>query len=119
MGVVFGAVEPKGKLPVDISSLNNDGTMNTEVNYYDYVHGITNINSLGNINISMDKKINLGDNFQLKFNLSDFNEIVAGKYRAKIKFQGEKLEFIKGKLEFSFDFEKRKLDFILDLQLIL
>ncbi|GAA0120417.1 hypothetical protein UT300017_26810 [Clostridium sp. CTA-17] len=44
---------------------------------------------------------NLGDNFQVKFNLSDFNEIVAGKYRAKIKFQGEKLEFIKGKLEFS------------------
>ncbi|MDK0619154.1 hypothetical protein P5F24_14910 [Clostridium perfringens] len=68
MGVVFGAVEPKGKLPVDIPNLNNDGTMNTEVNYYDYVHGITNINSLGNINIS---------------------------------FQGEKLEFIKGKLEFS------------------
>ena len=62
---------------------------------------------------------NLGDNFQVKFNLSDFNEIVAGKYRAKIKFQGEKLEFIKGKLEFSWDFEKRKLDFILDLQLIL
>lgn len=62
---------------------------------------------------------NLGDNFQLKFNLSDFNEIVAGKYRAKIKFQGEKLEFIKGKLEFSWDFEKRKLDFIEDLQLIL
>lgn len=62
---------------------------------------------------------NLGDNFQLKFNLSDFNEIVAGKYRAKIKFQGEKLEFIKGKLEFSWDFEKRKLDFIVDLQLIL
>ncbi|GAA0120416.1 hypothetical protein UT300017_26800 [Clostridium sp. CTA-17] len=52
----FGAVEPKGKLPVDIPNLNNDGTMNTEVNYYDYVHGITNINSLGNINISMDKK---------------------------------------------------------------
>lgn len=44
---------------------------------------------------------NLGDNFQLKFNLSDFNEIVAGKYKDKIKFQGEKLEFIKGKLEFS------------------
>lgn len=44
---------------------------------------------------------NLGDNFQVKFNLSDFNEIVAGKYGAKIKFQGEKLEFIKGKLEFS------------------
>lgn len=62
---------------------------------------------------------NLGDNFQVKFNLSDFNEIVAGKYRAKIKFQGEKLEFIKGKLEFSWDFEKRKLDFIVDLQLIL
>ncbi|WP_243158955.1 LPXTG cell wall anchor domain-containing protein [Clostridium perfringens] len=37
-------------------------------------------------------------------------------YRAKIKFQGEKLEFIKGKLEFSGDFEKRKLDFIGDLQ---
>lgn len=119
MGVVFGAVELKGKLLVDITSLNNDGTMNTEVNYYDYGHGITNINSLGNINISMDKKINLGDNFQLKFNLSDFNEIVAGKYRAKIKFQGEKLEFIKGKLESSCDFEKRKLDFIVDLQLIL
>ena len=119
MGVVFGAVEPKGKLPVDIPSLNNDGTMNTEVNYYDYGHGITNINSLGNVNISMNKKINLGDNFQVKFNLSDFNEIVAGKYRAKIKFQGEKLEFIKGKLEFSCDFEKRKLDFIVDLQLIL
>ncbi|MCX0386422.1 hypothetical protein LI053_13285 [Clostridium perfringens] len=49
----------------------------------------------------MDKKINLGDNFQVKFNLSDFNEIVAGKYRAKIKFQGEKLEFINGKVEFS------------------
>ena len=62
---------------------------------------------------------NLGDNFQLKFNLSDFNEIVAGKYKDKIKFQGEKLEFIKGKLEFSWDFEKRKLDFIVDLQLIL
>ncbi|EPB8180138.1 hypothetical protein ACRTAO_002866 [Clostridium perfringens] len=101
MGVIFGAVEPKGKLPVDITSLNNDGTMNTEVNYYDYGHGITNINSLGNVNISMDKKINLGDNFQLKFNLSNFNEIVVGKYRAKIKFQGEKLEFINGKVEFS------------------
>lgn len=101
MGVIFGVVEPKGKLPVDIPSLNNDGTMNTEVNYYDYGHGITNINSLGNVNISMDKKINLGDNFQVKFNLSDFNEIVAGKYRAKIKFQGEKLEFINGKVEFS------------------
>lgn len=62
---------------------------------------------------------NLGDNFQLKFNLSDFNEIVAGKYKDKIKFQGEKLEFIKGKLEFSWDFEKRRLDFIVDLQLIL
>ena len=46
MGVVFGAVEPKGKLSVDIPSLTNDGTMNTEVNYYDYGHGITNINSL-------------------------------------------------------------------------
>ena len=110
MGVVFGAVEPKGKLPVDIPSLNNDGTMNTEVNYYDYGHGITNINSLGNVNISMNKKINLGDNFQVKFNLSDFNEIVAGKYRAKIKFQGEKLEFIKGKLELSGDLQANIID---------
>ncbi len=110
MGVVFGAVEPKGKLPVDIPSLNNDGTMNTEVNYYDYGHGITNINSLGNVNISMDKKINLGDNFQVKFNLSDFNEIVAGKYRAKIKFQGEKLEFINGKVEFSGDLQTNIID---------
>lgn len=110
MGVVFEAVEPKGKLPVDIPSLNNDGTMNTEVNYYDYGHGITNINSLGNVNISMDKKINLGDNFQVKFNLSDFNEIVAGKYRAKIKFQGEKLEFINGKVEFSGDLQTNIID---------
>ncbi|MDK0905774.1 glycoside hydrolase family 3 N-terminal domain-containing protein [Clostridium perfringens] len=110
MGVVFGAVEPKGKLLVDITSLNNDGTMNTEVNYYDYGHGITNINSLGNVNISMDKKINLGDNFQVKFNLSDFNEIVAGKYRAKIKFQGEKLEFINGKVEFSGDLQTNIID---------
>ena len=110
MGVVFGAVEPKGKLPVDIPSLNNDGTMNTKVNYYDYGHGITNINSLGNVNISMDKKINLGDNFQVKFNLSDFNEIVAGKYRAKIKFQGEKLEFINGKVEFSGDLQTNIID---------
>lgn len=69
--------------------------------------------------ILVDKKINLGDNFQVKFNLSDFNEIVAGKYRAKIKFQGEKLEFINGKVEFSWDFEKRKLDFVVDLQPIL
>lgn len=110
MGVVFGAVEPKGKLPVDIPSLNIDGTMNTKVNYYDYGHGITNINSLGNVNISMDKKINLGDNFQVKFNLSDFNEIVAGKYRAKIKFQGEKLEFINGKVEFSGDLQTNIID---------
>ncbi|MDU4830283.1 MAG: glycoside hydrolase family 3 N-terminal domain-containing protein [Clostridium perfringens] len=88
MGVVFGAVEPKGKLPVDIPSLN----------------------SLGNVNISMDKKINLGDNFQVKFNLSDFNEIVAGKYRAKIKFQGEKLEFINGKVEFSGDLQTNIID---------
>ncbi|MGU8280202.1 glycoside hydrolase family 3 N-terminal domain-containing protein [Clostridium perfringens] len=110
MGVVFGAVEPKGKLPVDIPSLNNDGTMNTEVNYYDYGHGITNINSLGNVNISMNKKINLGDNFQVKFNLSDFNEIVAGKYRAKIKFQGEKLEFINDKVEFSGDLQTNIID---------
>ncbi len=110
MGVVFGAVEPKGKLPVDIPSLNNDGTMNTEVNYYDYGHGITNINSLGNVNISMNKKINLGDNFQVKFNLSDFNEIVADKYRAKIKFQGEKLEFINGKVEFSGDLQTNIID---------
>lgn len=110
MGVVFGAVEPNGKLPVDIPSLNNDGTMNTEVNYYDYGHGITNINSLGNVNISMNKKINLGDNFQVKFNLSDFNEIVAGKYRAKIKFQGEKLEFINGKVEFSGDLQTNIID---------
>ena len=110
MGVVFGAVEPKGKLLVDITSLNNDGTMNTEVNYYDYGHGITNIKSLGNVNISMDKKINLGDNFQVKFNLSDFNEIVAGKYRAKIKFQGEKLEFINGKVEFSGDLQTNIID---------
>ena len=100
MGVVFGAVEPKGKLPVDIPSLNNDGTMNTEVNYYDYGHGITNINSLGNVNISMNKKINL----------SDFNEIVAGKYRAKIKFQGEKLEFINSKVEFSEDLQTNIID---------
>lgn len=110
MGVVFGAVEPKGKLSVDIPSLNNDGTMNTEVNYYDYGHGITNINSLGNVNISMDKKINLGDNFQVKFNLSYFNEIVAGKYRAKIKFQGEKLKFINGKVEFSGDLQTNIID---------
>ncbi|GAA0067815.1 hypothetical protein QTH16_13705 [Clostridium perfringens] len=75
-------------MPVDIPSLNNDGTMNTGVNYYDYDHGITNMNSLGNINISMDKKINLGRNFEVEFLLVDFNEIVAGKYRAKIKFQG-------------------------------
>lgn len=87
MGVVFGAVEPKGKLLVDITSLNNDGTMNTEVNYYDYGHGITNINSLANVNISMDKKINLGDNFQVKFNLSDFNEIVAGNIEPRLNFK--------------------------------
>ncbi|EIW6615323.1 glycoside hydrolase family 3 protein [Clostridium perfringens] len=110
MGVIFGVVEPKGKLPVDIPSLNNDGTMNTKVNYYDYGHGITNMNSLGNVNISMDKKINLGDNFQVKFNLSDLNEITVDKYSAKIKFQGEKLEFIKGKLELSGDLQANIID---------
>lgn len=110
MGVIFGVVEPKGKLPVDIPSLNNDGTMNTKVNYYDYGHGITNMNSLGNIKISIDKKINLGDNFQVKFNLSDINEIAVDKYSAKIKFQGEKLEFIKGKLELSGDLQANIID---------
>lgn len=110
MGVIFGVVEPKGKLPVDIPSLNNDGTMNTKVNYYDYGHGITNMNSLGNVNISMDKKINLGDNFQVKFNLSDINEITVDKYSAKIKFQGEKLEFIKGKLELIGDLQANIID---------
>ncbi|WP_283696266.1 glycoside hydrolase family 3 protein [Clostridium perfringens] len=110
MGVIFGVVEPKGKLPVDIPSLNNDGTMNTKVNYYDYGHGITNMNSLGNVKISIDKKINLGDNFQVKFNLSDINEIAVDKYSAKIKFQGEKLEFIKGKLELSGDLQANIID---------
>lgn len=110
MGVIFGVVEPKGKLPVDIPSLNNDGTMNTKVNYYDYGHGITNMNSLGNVKISMNKKINLGDNFQVKFNLSDINEIAVDKYSAKIKFQGEKLEFIKGKLELSGDLQANIID---------
>ena len=110
MGVIFGVVEPKGKLPVDIPSLNNDGTMNTKVNYYDYGHGITNMNSLGNVKISMNKKINLGDNFQVKFNLSDINEIIVDKYSAKIKFQGEKLEFIKGKLELSGDLQANIID---------
>lgn len=110
MGVIFGVVEPKGKLPVDIPSLNNDGTMNTKVNYYDYGHGITNMNSLGNVKISIDKKINLGDNFQVKFNLSDLNEITVDKYSAKIKFQGEKLEFIKGKLELSGDLQANIID---------
>lgn len=110
MGVIFGVVEPKGKLPVDIPSLNNDGTMNTKVNYYDYGHGITNMNSLWNIKISIDKKINLGDNFQVKFNLSDINEIAVDKYSAKIKFQGEKLEFIKGKLELSGDLQANIID---------
>ncbi|EPB8184759.1 glycoside hydrolase family 3 N-terminal domain-containing protein [Clostridium perfringens] len=110
MGVIFGVVEPKGKLPVDIPSLNNDGTMNTKVNYYDYGHGITNMNSLGNIKISIDKKINLGDNFQVKFNLSDINEIAVDKYSAKIKFQGEKLEFINGKVEFSGDLQTNIID---------
>lgn len=110
MGVIFGVVEPKGKLPVDIPSLNNDGTMNTKVNYYDYCHGITNMNSLGNVNISIDKKVKLGDNFQVKFNLSDINEITVEKYSAKIKFQGEKLEFIKGKLELSGDLQANIID---------
>ncbi len=110
MGVIFGVVEPKGKLPVDIPSLNNDGTMNTKVNYYDYGHGITNMNSLGNIKISIDKKINLGDNFQVKFNLSDINEIAVDKYSAKIKFQGEKLEFINGKVEVSGDLQTNIID---------
>lgn len=110
MGVIFGVVEPKGKLPVDIPSLNNDGTMNTKVNYYDYGHGITNMNSLGNIKISIDKKINLGDNFQVKFNLSDINEISVDKYSAKIKFQVEKLEFIKGKLELSGNLQANIID---------
>ena len=110
MGVIFGVVEPKGKLPVDIPSLNNDGTMNTKVNYYDYYHGITNMNSLGNVNISIDKKVKLGDNFQVKFNLSDINEITVEKYSAKIKFQGEKLEFIKGKLELSGDLQANIID---------
>lgn len=110
MGVIFGVVEPKGKLPVDIPSLNNDGNMNTKVNYYDYGHGITNMNSLGNIKISIDKKVKLGDNFQVKFNLSDINEITVDKYSAKIKFQGEKLEFIKGKLELSGDLQANIID---------
>lgn len=110
MGVIFGVVEPKGKLPVDIPSLNNDGTMNTKVNYYDYGHGITNMNSLGNIKISIDKKVKLGDNFQVKFDLSDINEIAVDKYSAKIKFQGEKLEFIKGKLELSGDLQANIID---------
>ncbi|WP_283697347.1 glycoside hydrolase family 3 protein [Clostridium perfringens] len=110
MGVIFVVVEPKGKLPVDIPSLNNDGTMNTKVNYYDYCHGITNMNSLGNVNISIDKKVKLGDNFQVKFNLSDINEITVDKYSAKIKFQGEKLEFIKGKLELSGDLQANIID---------
>lgn len=110
MGVIFGVVEPKGKLPVDIPSLNNDGTMNTKVNYYDYGHGITNMNSLGNIKISIDKKVKLGDSFQVKFDLSDINEIAVDKYSAKIKFQGEKLEFIKGKLELSGDLQANIID---------
>ena len=32
------------------------------------------------------------------------------KYSAKIKFQGEKLEFIKGKLEFSGDLQTNIID---------
>lgn len=98
IGVIFGDAEAKGKLPVDIPNLNDDGTMNTEVNYYNYDHGITNLYDLGKIEIDIDEEIKSKENFEVKFELDDFNEIIAKEYRVKIRFNGDDLEFISGKL---------------------
>lgn len=121
MSVIFGSVEPKGKLPVDIPRLNNDGTMNMEVNYYNYNYGITELTSLGRINIKVDEKIKLGNNFDVEFKLNEFNDILAKEYKCKIKFDGENLEFIKGNskedgiLKTNF-IDKDTLEIIIDLE---
>ncbi|HHD2754145.1 TPA: glycoside hydrolase family 3 N-terminal domain-containing protein [Clostridium perfringens] len=99
IGVIFGGAEAKGKLPVDIPSLNDDGTMNTEVNYYNYDYGITNLNDLGKIEISIDEEIKSKENFEVEFELDDFNEIIAKEYRVKIRFNEDDLEFVSGKLD--------------------
>lgn len=99
IGVVFGEAEARGKLPVDIPSLNDDGSMNTEVNYYNYDYGITNLNDLGKIEISIDEEIKSKENFKVEFKLDDFNEVMAKEYRVKIKFNEDDLEFVSGKLD--------------------
>lgn len=99
IGVIFGGAEAKGKLPVDIPSLNDDGTMNTEVNYYNYDYGITNLNNLGKIEISTHEEIKSKENFEVEFELDDFNEVIAKEYRVKIGFNEDDLEFILGKFD--------------------
>ncbi|EGT3616037.1 beta-hexosaminidase [Clostridium perfringens] len=99
IGVIFGDAEAKGKLPVDIPSLNDDGTMNTEVNYYNYNHGITNLYDLGKIEIGIDEEIKSKENFEVELKLDGFNEIIAKEYRVKIRFNGDDLEFVSGKLD--------------------
>lgn len=121
MSVIFGAVDPKGKLPVDIPRLNNDGTMNTEVNYYSYNYGITELTILGRINMKVDEKIKLDNNFDVEFKLNEFNDILAKEYKGKIKFDGDTLEFIKGNLKedgilITNLIDKDTLEIIIDLE---
>lgn len=96
ISVIFGGAEAKGKLPVDIPVLNEDGTMDTTKNYYDYDYGITYLNNLGNIKLEIDDEIEEGCGFDIEVELDNFNEIVANQYKFKVKFEGETVEFISG-----------------------
>lgn len=99
ISVIFGSAEAKGKLPVDIPVLNEEGTMDTSKNYYEYDYGITSLNNLGNIKLELDDDIEEGEAFDIEVELDNFNEIVANQYKFKVKFDGEAIEFVSGEFD--------------------
>lgn len=94
MGVIFGAVNPTGKLPVDIPALTKDGVMDTSKNYYEYGHGLSNLLNKGNTSITMNPVVKFRDVVDVKVALNDIESLKAKNFSMDLAFDGKVFEFV-------------------------
>lgn len=99
MGVIFGGVNPKGTLPVDIPELTENGEMNLASKYYSYGHGLTDLTNMGITYLSIDPEINYLNELKVNIGLKDIDILESTKYSLKVNFDNEIFDFVSAESE--------------------
>lgn len=94
IGVIFGGVNPKGTLPVDIPALTESGEMDLSNKYYSYGYGLTDLTNMGTTSLNVDPEVSISNDVKINIVLKDIDALESTKYSAKVNFDREVFDFV-------------------------